>query len=38
MVPDIMEGEYALSNIWVNIYRQVLAEERGVSPEMLNDE
>ena len=31
MVPDIKEGEYSLSEIWVEIYSGILAEERGVN-------
>ena len=38
LVPDIMEGEYALSNIWYKIYSQVLAAERGVQVYTLSDE
>lgn len=30
IVPDLMEGEYSLSHIWLGIYSQVLAKERGV--------
>ncbi len=38
VVPDIMEGEYALSHIWIRIYRQVLAKERSVAEESLTDD
>ena len=36
-VPDIKEGEYALSAIWCEIYRGILAEERGTHPETLTE-
>ncbi len=35
VVPDIKEGEYALSAIWCEIYRGILAKERGATPETL---
>ena len=38
VVPDLMEGEYSLSNIWLGIYSQVLAKERGVKRESLSAE
>ncbi|MBQ8858807.1 MAG: DUF5107 domain-containing protein [Clostridia bacterium] len=38
VVPDIKEGEYAISNIWTEIYAQILAKERGVAPEALSAE
>ena len=37
VVDDIKEGEYALSSIWLEIYRAILAKERGVAPEALTD-
>lgn len=37
-VPDIKEGEYALSAIWIEIRRGILAEERGVAPESLTED
>ena len=36
VVDDIKEGEYALSSIWVEIYTEVLAKERGVDASSLN--
>ena len=38
VVPDLMEGEYSLSNIWVGIYAQILAKERGVNVDSLSTE
>jgi tetratricopeptide (TPR) repeat protein len=38
VVSDLMEGEYSLSNIWIGIYAQVLASERGVSVDSLSTE
>ena len=38
IVPDLMEGEYSLSNIWIGIYAQILAKERGVSVGSLSQE
>ena len=38
IVPDLMEGEYSLSNIWIGIYAQILAKERGVSADSLSTE
>ena len=38
LVPDLMEGEYSLSNIWLGLYAQLLAKERGVAPETLTSE
>ena len=38
VVPDIKEGEYAISNIWTEIYAQVLAKARGVAPATLSAE
>ena len=35
VVDDIKEGEYALSSIWVEIYTEVLAKERGVDASSL---
>jgi len=37
-VDDIKEGEYALSAIWVDIYRQVLANELDVDPKSLTEQ
>ncbi len=37
-VDDIKEGEYALSAIWADIYRQVVAKELGVDPATVTDE
>ena len=38
VVDDIKEGEYALSAIWCDIYRGILAAERGGSAEGLTQE
>ena len=38
IVPDLMEGEYSLSNIWIGIYAQILAKERGVSVDSLSQD
>lgn len=38
VVDDIKEGEYALSSIWVEIYTEVLAKERGVDASSLTAE
>ena len=38
VVDDIKEGEYALSSIWLEIYRSVIAKERGVEPSSLSDD
>ena len=38
VVPDLMEGEYSLSNIWIGIYAQILAKERSVSIDSLSTE
>jgi hypothetical protein len=38
IVPDLMEGEYSLSNIWIGIYAQILAKERGVAIDSLSTE
>lgn len=38
VVPDLMEGEYSLSNIWIGIYVQILANERGVSVDSISTE
>ena len=31
IVDDIKEGEYSLSSIWVEIYTEILAREKGVN-------
>ena len=36
IVPDLMEGEYSLSNIWIGIYAQILAKKRGVAVDSLS--
>ena len=38
IVPDIREGEYALSNVWIELYGKILAEEQGVSADSLSTE
>ena len=37
VVDDIKEGEYALSSIWIEIYRGMLARERGCAESALSD-
>jgi len=37
VVPDVREGEYSMSNVWVMIKRKRLAEKTGVSAESLSD-
>lgn len=38
VVADIREGEYALSNIWIELHAKRLAAERGVPPETISAE
>ena len=38
VVDDIKEGEYALSSIWLEIYRKILAAERGCPEDSLRDD
>ena len=38
VVDDIKEGEYALSAIWCDIYRGILAAERGLPAEGLTQD
>ena len=38
VVADIREGEYALSNIWIELHAKRLATERGVPPETIGAE
>ena len=36
VVADIMEGEYSLSEIWIELYARVLAKEKGVKLESID--
>ena len=38
VVDDLKEGEYAISSIWLEIYKAVLAKERGVESALITDE
>ena len=38
VVPDIREGEYALSNVWIELYGKILAKEKGVAADTLSAE
>ena len=35
IVPDIREGEYALSNMWIELHAKLLARERGTAAESI---
>ena len=35
IVPDIREGEYALSNMWIELHAKLLARERGAAAESI---
>ena len=37
-LPDIREGEYSLTNIWLEMYRKKIAMELDVSSESISDE
>ena len=37
VVDDLKEGEYSISQLWIELYRQILCRDRGVSPEELTD-
>lgn len=38
VVEDFKEGEYSVSAIWINLYRQELAKSRNCSPEDISDD
>ena len=38
VVDDLKEGEYAISSIWLEIYKAVLAKKRGVELALVTDE
>ena len=38
VIPDIREGEYSLSNVWIEMYRKKLAAELGLSTEEVSDD
>ena len=37
VIADMKEGEYSISNIWVELYRKILSNELNVSPEKISD-
>ncbi|MBE6705879.1 MAG: DUF5107 domain-containing protein [Ruminococcaceae bacterium] len=37
VVEDVREGEYAISNIWVMLYRRELAKKTGISEDTITD-
>jgi tetratricopeptide (TPR) repeat protein len=37
VVDDLKEGEYSISQLWIELYRQILCRDRGLSPEKLTD-
>jgi len=37
-MPDIREGEYSTTNLWVEMYRKKIAKRDGVSAESITDE
>lgn len=37
VVEDVREGEYAISNIWVMLYRKEMAKAKGVSEDNISD-
>ena len=37
-LPDIREGEYSMTNIWVEMYRKKIAFELGVDADSISDE
>ena len=37
-LPDIREGEYSMTNIWLEMYRKKISLELGVSPDSISDE
>ena len=37
LVPDIREGEYSMSNVWVMLKKRIMARDKNVNPELLTD-
>lgn len=37
VVEDVREGEYAISNIWIMLYRKELSAKRGVAEDRISD-
>lgn len=37
VVNDLKEGEYSISQLWVELYRQILAREDHISPEEISE-
>ena len=38
VVCDLKEGEYAISSIWLEMYKKILAKKRGVDEALITDE
>ena len=38
VVPDVREGEYAVSNVWIQIYKRKIAKEQNKAWEDISDE
>ncbi len=38
VVDDLKEGEYAISSIWLEMYKKILAKKRGVDEALITDE
>ena len=37
-LPDIREGEYSMTNIWIEMYRKKIALELGIDADSISDE
>ena len=37
LVPDIREGEYSMSNVWIMLKKRIMARDKNVNPELLTD-
>ena len=37
VVNDLKEGEYSISQLWVELYRLVIAREKGITPEEITE-
>ena len=37
VVDDLQEGEYSISQLWIELYRQILSQDRGVAAEEITD-
>jgi tetratricopeptide (TPR) repeat protein len=37
-IPDIREGEYSVTNIWIEMYRKKMALDMGVNADSISDE